>query len=64
MFFLVWNKFFHIHRQQLRDFEKCGKVGLRAVAYVSIDCTETSSQLLCKPCLAYPFVLQNSSYAI
>ena len=29
----------------------------RAVAYISIDRTETSSQLLCKPCLAYPFVL-------
>ena len=30
---------------------------VESVAYVSIDRTETSSQLLCKPCLAYPFVL-------
>ena len=55
--FLFRNKLFHIHRQQLRNFKKGGKVGLSAVAYISIDRTETPSQLLCKPCLAYPFVL-------
>lgn len=42
-FLFVRDKFFHIHRQELCNFKKCGKVGLRTVAYVSIDRTETPS---------------------
>ncbi len=56
-FFLVRDKFLHIHRQYLCNFKKRCKVWLGTIAHIGIDRTKTLAHFLGKPSLAYTFLL-------